>query len=165
MQYVAFPGWVFVSASVLNLLFSFFPVIYGSVYLFSYLLARAAAKHQKVKTANCDKPVGEAVNEAMKAALKDLSEFHSIGEIIGFVEREIYLYALVSQGTNAGNLIAGVLMFKGFTAWLTLKSPDGSDKLTLARFYSYTIGNFLSLLWAFFFYEFARYGVHEWTAL
>ncbi len=106
------------------------------------------------------------------------------GRTIGFLERQVYLYALFINGLG---LITAVVVFKAFAEWLkppeaakpgtpapqaanapapqaanapapqaaTKSDSDGQNDI-LARFYAYTIGNLLSILWAIIIFEACR---------
>ncbi|WP_203072417.1 hypothetical protein [Falsiroseomonas ponticola] len=106
------------------------------------------------------------------------------GRTIGFLERQVYLYALFINGLG---LITAVVVFKAFAEWLkppeaaksaapapqaadipapqaadipapqAATKPDGDGQNDiLARFYAYTIGNLLSILWAIIIFEVCR---------
>lgn len=122
----------------------------------------------------------EKKNNLVKEIKAELNQNHSIGMYVGIVEREIYFYCLLSGLTG---LLGSVLLFKAFSGWLKLsesqkeeeeksaqsnetqRTEDQSelredekfDVKTLARYYGYAIGNFLSLLWALLIYEIARH--------
>lgn len=96
----------------------------------------------------------EADTEASRDALLKRPRF---GRSIGFLERQIYLYALLIDGLD---LITAVVVFKAFAEWIkpdaqpgTTAGSDDSQKMLLARFYAYTIGNLLSILWAIAIHE------------
>ena len=79
----------------------------------------------------------------------DTPERRSTALVVGFWERELYLYGLLVANAF---LISAVLLFKAFSAWLSYqgrKADDGNDGMasypTLDRFYRYAIGNFISL--------------------
>lgn len=96
----------------------------------------------------------EADTEASREALLKRPRF---GRSIGFLERQIYLYALSAKGLD---LITAVVVFKAFAEWIKpnvqpgkTAATDDSQKMLLARFYAYTIGNLLSILWAIAIHE------------
>jgi hypothetical protein len=93
-------------------------------------------------------PVGKLVDAAEEREHRDLTETPPFGAIVGFIERQLYLYALF---TKTPDIIAAVLMFKAFSGWIAgeaLRKTAEKDLKVLARFYVYAIGNFVSLLWA-----------------
>jgi hypothetical protein len=84
----------------------------------------------------------------------DLGADRPVGKVVGLIERELYLYALILP---IHGLITAVLLFKAFSGWLKLGdtpvTPDSQGVLssvelmglqTLVRYYSYAIGNFVS---------------------
>jgi hypothetical protein len=89
---------------------------------------------------------------------------------VGIIEQTLYIYCLSSTHRE---FIGSVLLFKAFFTWLSMApqavpQTDGAGaaapKPVVARhdlleiFYTYAIGNFLSLAFAIFFYEI----VHLW---
>lgn len=77
------------------------------------------------------------------------------GSIIGLLERQIYIYVLMTKG----DVFGGVLVFKAFTGWMDLTKVEGAPPTSaayLSRFYGYAIGNFTSLLWAIGLHEVAK---------
>jgi hypothetical protein len=73
------------------------------------------------------------------------------GATIGWIERELYIYALAF---GAVGILSAVLLFKGFTGWITIGATDASKRPeALSHFYGYTIGNFISLGLAIAYYE------------
>lgn len=56
-------------------------------------------------------PLGETLEKAVDREVANLMERDPIGSILGVIERNIYLYALISQTTS---FIGAVLLFKAF---------------------------------------------------
>lgn len=82
------------------------------------------------------------------------------GRTIGFLERQIFLYALFA---SVFDLITAVIVFKAFAEWIKPAAPersriahDNAQRTILSRFYAYTIGNLLSILWALAIFEVCR---------
>lgn len=83
-----------------------------------------------------------------------------LGKVVGFLEGELYLYAMFTQ---VHAFISAVLLFKAFSGWLVthadVTNPEVQSTKTLTRFYSYAIGNFISLLWALVVFEGLRWAI------
>lgn len=97
--------------------------------------------------------------------MDDLVGRQPLGKVVGFLEVELYMYAMIA---NVPSLIGAVLLFKAFSGWLTTQAtgtPEAKSMRTLARFYSYAIGNFLSLLWALLIFEVLRWAMHSFPVL
>lgn len=138
-----FQFWVFLISFILCSLFTWVGLVSLSIRSCLKLLEKEATN-------------GSDLDEAFKAELKDLTIRETIGKVMGTIESAVYIYALVVNHTE---ILGGVLAFKAFTGWLSLQSgvhANGRNMPTLVRFYSYAIGNFLSLLWAIFSYELVR---------
>ncbi|WP_428030284.1 hypothetical protein [Ancylobacter sp.] len=110
--------------------------------------------------------IDHAIAESEAEILKDLNGKEPFGRVIGIVECQLYYYALMTTPS----LISPILIFKAFSNWLSFKAdntPDGEAKSirTLARFYSYAIGNFISLAWAIFSFELARILIQKYEPL
>ena len=86
------------------------------------------------------------------------AEAQPSGRIVGLLETTLYLYALVTQ---IHGLITAVILFKAFSGWLSPKpgqpGKETQSPRTLARYYTYALGNLMSLLWSIVLFEFARY--------
>ena len=82
------------------------------------------------------------------------------GRTIGTLESIYYLYVLFAQ---VPALISAVFLFKAFTGWIGGKSRDvdaGMDsQQTLVRFYTYAVGNMMSLLWSIAIFEIVRWSL------
>lgn len=142
-----FQFWVFLISFILCSSFTWTGLVSFTIRSCLKLLEKEATK-------------GSDLDEAFKVELKDLTVRETIGKVMGTIESVIYIYALVVNHTE---ILGSVLAFKAFTGWLSLQggvNSNGKNMPTLVRFYSYAIGNFLSLLWAIFSYELVRAVVH-----
>ena len=161
---VPFQYWIFAVATLLNLLSDLVGVIGWTISVCIRFFAREVAVLKKA-------PAGGTLNleqmtQKVTAELRaDLGADRPVGRVVGVIERELYLYALIFP---IHGLITAVLLFKAFSGWLELSgSPEktggeilGSAELaglgTLSKYYSYAIGNFLSLIWAILIFEVIR---------
>jgi len=153
---VPFQLWLFLIASGLNLLLATTGLIGVSIEGAVRLIAAEPALFDQ-SDPKADTNSGED---------EDLSERPPFGKVVGFIERELFLYALF---VSLPEIISGVLLFKAFSGWIATSSSrvnKDSDKgkekdlRVLARFYCYAIGNFVSLLWAFLLFELMRWAMH-----
>lgn len=146
-----FQAWIFILSAALVILLTWSGLVSGSIRMALRLLEREAAD-------------GSLLDEALKREMRAQSERKTTGKVIGAIESLLYVYALVA---GYAEILVGVLAFKGFTGWLAFKEPDqahGKSLGTLVRFYSYAIGNFLSLVWAVVAFECVRWCVMFWPA-
>lgn len=118
-------------------------------------LAGEIAKSRR-GSADGSETYGEALRNAIKKEESELIGREPLGKSLGFIEMIIYLYSLEA---SMSGLTGAILLFKAFTGWLGTPSPNSDQEAstrTLARYYSYAIGNFISLLWTIFVFEFIR---------
>lgn len=137
---------VFLVASALNLFLSASSLVEWCIRCAVSQLAKEARTKKAIKRID----ISDLWREASKPPF---------GKIIGFLERELYLYALVAGITD---LLVGVLAFKGFTSWLLAKPDEtnsGKSHSMLGRFYSYALGNFISLAFALAIFEILRQAI------
>ncbi|WP_445371830.1 hypothetical protein ACH518_03135 [Methylomonas sp. HW2-6] len=153
----------FLAASVLNLILGTLGIVGASINLGVRIFAtESAILNQKPMP---DKPLVESLRQAIDSELQDLSERQPLGKVVGILERQLYLYGMVTQ---IHAFIGAILLFKAFSGWLTTQakdSPEGKSMKTLARFYSYAIGNFLSLTWALIIFEALRWMVQTYPPI
>jgi hypothetical protein len=162
---VPFQLWIFAIATLLNVLSDRFGVIGWTISACIHSFAKEIAALKTPATAVTQ--TLEQITQQVIAELRaDLGADRPVGRIVGMVERELYFYALIYP---MHGMITAVLLFKAFSGWLKLGDPPpttaptnvlGSQELkglqTLARYYSYAIGNFLSLAWALLIFEVIR---------
>jgi hypothetical protein len=116
-------------------------------------LASEMAMNRRGGGSNSDKSYRESLSDAVETEKHELISREPFGKSLGFIEMVLYFYTLQS---GLSGLTAAVLLFKAFTGWIGINGEDSSQEVaakTLARFYSYAIGNFISLLWAIFLFE------------
>jgi hypothetical protein len=93
---------------------------------------------------------------AIHKELVSSAEAHPSGQIIGTIETTLYLYAFVTQ---IHGLITAVILFKAFSGWLSPKAEDAATEIhnlrTLTRYYTYALGNLISLLSSILLFEIA----------
>lgn len=115
-----------------------------------------------------DRNIQAAVAAAEQQLKEAIGAVRPFGREVGFVERQIYFYGLL---TGVSAVISGVLILKAFFAWIDVKQQNATDEdryMSLARFYGYAIANFVSLLWALLIFEGVRllFVTHRaWPAL
>lgn len=150
LEVAPFQLWLFLIASVLNLALGYFGVVGATIQGAIRILSIEA------KTAGEDN-----VHAEMDAAAKR----KPLGKVVGFLEGELYLYAMFTQ---VHAFIGAVLLFKAFSGWLVTHASDASPEVqstkTLTRFYCYAIGNFTSLIWALIVFEGLRWAVRVCSA-
>jgi hypothetical protein len=136
-----FQFWMFGLASLINFLVDWSKLVSRTIRFFTDLLLKEVKKKG---------------DKAVCAAMEQESKHEAMGQVIGFLEKEVYLYALIAQ---IQPLIGTVLVFKGFTGWLRAEcaTNDQQNEVTLVRFYNYAIGNLISLLWAIGIFEFLHW--------
>jgi hypothetical protein len=89
--------------------------------------------------------------ESLEDRVEKMGGNDLFGGTVGWVERQLYLYAL-SYGVV--QILQAVVVFKGFAGWVTVGVTDKShSSKVLSHFYGYTIGNLISLALAIAFYE------------
>lgn len=145
-----FPIAIFLVMSMVNILVSVTGIVSRSI----IWIARFAIREHVVHThSSCDNTsLAESIDQAITDAVKKHIGSEPLGNVIGIVERQLYLYAAFS-GMHA--IISGIIVFKAFSGWIT-RDGKMSDKEVLAQFYVYAIGNFISIGWALAIYEFGR---------
>lgn len=160
-----FQWWVFLVVTALNVLLGLSGFIGKTI---GWCIDGLAREIALLRRGDSSQQSLEALIEAAIAeGREDLGAKRPIGRIVGVLERQIYLYALMSP---IHGLITAVLLFKAFSGWLKLGDmPDAKTEQTddskanlesefkglktLARYYSYAIGNFMSLAWAVLIFE------------
>jgi len=172
----SFQWWVFIVVSVINLVLGWSGVIGKTT---AFCIDAFVTEFVLMKRGPL---VGQSLDEAIRAAkAQDREDFgvgRPLGKVVGVIEREIYLYALL---TPIHGLITAVLLFKAFSGWLRLgdtSNGDDKDQLleetgkaetkglrTLARYYSYAIGNFISVAWALLMFEGIRVALQQFPIL
>lgn len=160
-----FQWWVFLVTAALNVLLGLSGFIGKTIGWCIDFLVKEVAFLRKGNSSQ--QSLQAAIEAAIAEDREDLGAKRPIGRIMGVIERQIYLYALISP---IHGLITAILLFKAFSGWLKLgdmpdikaEQTDGAKEnvesefkglKTLARYYSYTIGNFMSLAWAVFIFE------------
>jgi hypothetical protein len=159
-----FQWWVYLAATALNLLLGVSGFIGKTIGWCIDAFVSEVALLKKGKSSQ--QSLQEAIQAAIAEDREDLGAKRPIGRIVGVIERQIYLYALFSP---IHGMITAVLLFKAFSGWLKLGDPldksgheadlkvNGETEIkglrTLARYYSYAIGNFMSLAWALLIFE------------
>ena len=163
---VPFQLWIFVIATLLNVLSDRFGVIGWTISACIHSFAKEIAA-LKTPAAGGTQTLEQITQQVIAELRADLGADRPVGKVVGMVERELYFYALIYP---MHGLITAVLLFKAFSGWLKLGDPSpaatpttavlGSQELmglqTLSRYYSYAIGNFLSLAWALLIFEVIR---------
>ena len=140
---------LFLAASLINIIADMSNLVSLTIRFFESLLSRESPEEHRPEL--------------------EVYKHKTIGKVVGFLEKEIYLYALVAQ---VQPLIGSVLVFKAFTGWIRAEatarpseaapSGEAEDSATvrtgaILRFYTYAIGNFVSLLWALGIFEFLHW--------
>jgi hypothetical protein len=116
-------GWIFWLATTLNVFsempFALMPKVIRP--LIRRVAKEVVSVEQKRKVTNCREDA-----ELVENKVEALGGNKMFGSTIGLVERQLYLYGLVF---NLPAVITGVLVFKGFNAWLQAdtKPPDRSE--------------------------------------
>ena len=159
---VPFQLWIFVIATLLNVLSDRFGVIGWTISACIHSFAKEIAA-LKTPAAGGTQTLEQITQQVIAELRADLGADRPVGRIVGMVERELYFYALIYP---MHGLITAVLLFKAFSGWLKLGdtpvTPDSQGVLssvelmglqTLVRYYSYAIGNFVSLAWAILMFE------------
>lgn len=144
-------AWTFWSATCLNVFFDRVIPVVGPGIRF---LIRGIAK-EMVAIELGRKPVGADDKKLVDAKQALLGGSKLFGTTIGIVERELYLYALVFQFFQ---ILQGVIVFKGFSAWVQARSGETEYDRShmLAHYYAYTLGNLFSIGWAIVLFQAAK---------
>jgi len=159
---IPFQYWIFLIASAINII-SGGAVIGGTISLCIRAFAREIARLKQPQAGSADS-IEEITKKVIAELRVDLGAEKPVGRVVGIIERELYLYGLILP---IHGLITAVLLFKAFSAWLerddpqetsakVLDSPGFKDVAKLAKYYSYAIGNFISLAWAIVIFEAIR---------
>ena len=157
--------YVFAAATFFNIALDLIGVVGWTISACLRVFVREVAV-LKTPAARGPETLEQIIKNVIAELRADLGADKPVGRIVGLVERELYLYALIFP---MHGLITAVLLFKAFSGWLKLgdtpAAPDSQGGLssielmglqTLVRYYSYAIGNFVSLAWAIFIFEGVR---------
>ncbi|MFN7992843.1 MAG: hypothetical protein U0Q18_04545 [Bryobacteraceae bacterium] len=114
-------GWVFWIATAANVIAEL-PKIALMPKIIRPLIRRIA---KELVAVGIKRRVGSSTDQdkLVNETFDKLGGNNLFGSTIGLFERELYLYALVF---NVQAIITGVLVFKGFNAWLQAESKAGS---------------------------------------
>ena len=159
---VPFQYYVFAVATLFNIALNLLGLVGWTISVCLRVFVREIAV-LKTPAARGTETLEQIIKNVIAELRADLGADKPVGKVVGLIERELYLYALIFP---IHSLITGVLLFKAFSGWLKLGdtpvTPDSQGVLssvelvglqTLVRYYSYAIGNFVSLAWAILIFE------------
>jgi hypothetical protein len=171
---IPFQYYVFAVATLLNFILDRVGVVGWSISFCIRIFVKEIAV-LKTPSAQGTETIEEIIKKVIAELRADLGADRPVGKVVGFVERELYFYALILP---VHGLITAVLLFKAFSGWLKLAdTPDlpaskgvlSSSELmglqTLVRYYSYAMGNFVSLAWAILIFEGLRIAMRFYPPL
>jgi hypothetical protein len=156
-----FQWYVLGISSILNLVFSVTPIISFTI---GKTIERLCAETENIfYRTRAGVSVQDAHKDARTTTLELIGGSKLFGATIGFFERQAYLYSLAVLPS----LMTGVLLFKAFFSWINSSAITEAShrQLAIAQYYSYALGNLISLIWAIVFYHLAQLAVRYFHLL